>query len=136
MIHTGESHLCLYHLTMLSFNLFYIINSQLIVKTSFLICIIKEIKRTLSLYWLDILRSKHLETQPLEYSILKMVLMNHIVSQVKYVCSFCGSQTTKYHSPKCSAHETVDASIHWAYLSANICLIIIIMWESDYDRSS
>lgn len=60
--------------------------------------------------------------------------MNFIVSHVDYVSPLYVDPRQQGISVQNEAYDTVNISTHWMYLSTNICLVIIIMWESDYDR--
>ena len=60
--------------------------------------------------------------------------MNPIVIHVEYVSALYVDSRQQDSSVQNTANETVGISIHWTCLSTNICLFILITWESDYDK--
>ena len=60
--------------------------------------------------------------------------MNPIISHVEYVSALYVDSRQQDSSVQNAANETVDILIHWTCLSTNICLFILITWESDYDK--
>ena len=73
-------------------------------KTPFPICVKKEIKGTQTLYRLGILRNKHLEKQPLEYSIVSIVLKNPNVGHIKHVSGFHVESSQEHNAVQIEAN--------------------------------